>query len=106
MLFQSCKDGEKYRREILELGKPYNESSVKTLRDLNADIISYGTIEDTLDSEYVVKCLNTTFNDYTKKSTCEFIYKGEKPILEEFKIWMQKEDITKDNTSDETLSHD
>lgn len=97
-LVDADKDGEKYRREILELGKPYNESSVKTLRDLNADIISYGTIEDTLDSEYVVKCLNTTFNDYTKKSTCEFIYKGEKPILEEFKIWMQKEDITKDNS--------
>lgn len=33
-----------------------------------------------------------------KKNTCEFIYKGEKPILEEFKVWMQKENITKDNS--------
>lgn len=96
------KDGEGYKREILKLGIPYENSSVKTLRDINSEIIDYGTIEDCLDCNYVIKQLKNAFYNVTGNKSCAFTYKVERPILEEFKTFLAKNNISK-NVSNEII---
>lgn len=88
--------GEKYKKDIIKLGNPFNDNSVKTLRDLNDEVINYGTIEDTLDSKFVIKNLKLAYMELMENKNCDFEYSETKPILEEFKICMNKEKINKD----------
>ena len=96
------KDGEGYKREIIKLGTPFESSSVKTLRDINSEVIDYGTIEDCLDYNYVAKQLKTAFCSITENRSCSFVYSAEKPILEEFKIFLARNSISK-NISNEII---
>lgn len=61
------KDGRKYKENILKIGGAYNSETVFTIRDLEGSIIDQGTIEDTLDVEYVkmqfVKYYKATFGE-------------------------------------------
>lgn len=101
-IIDADKEGEKYKKEIIKLGTPFENCSVKTLRDLNSEITDHGTIEDTLDINYVVKQLKKAYSDITGNRSCTFAYAAEKPILEEFKNFLARENITK-NTSGEIL---
>ena len=94
------KDGEGYKREIVKLGTPFESSSVKTLRDINSDVIDYGTIEDCLDYNYVIKQLKTAFCNITESKSCTFSYLSEKPILEEFKVFLTKNSIPKNKSNE------
>ncbi len=96
------KDGEGYKKEIVKLGTPYENSSVKTIRDINSEIIDYGTIEDCLDYNYVTKQLKIAFCNVTENKSCTFAYSAEKPILEEFKNFLARNSISK-NTSNEII---
>lgn len=98
------KDGEKYKKEILKLGNPFEEKSVKTIRDLDTEVIDYGTIEGTLDIAYVTKYLKKAYSDITGTTTCNYTYSNEKPIIEDFKIYMLQENIAK-STSCEVIEN-
>ena len=92
--------GEKYKKEIVKLGEPFDNNSVKTLRDFNDEVISFGTIEDTLDYAFVIKNLKLAFSELLENKNCDFEYSETKPILEEFKIYMNKEKINKDKAEE------
>lgn len=101
-LVDADKEGEKYKKEITKLGDPFNTNMVKTLRDFVAEIIEYGTIEDTLNKDFVIKCLEKAYKEITAEKTFPFVYNEEKAILEEFKIFLNIQKIDKD-TIDEIL---
>lgn len=83
-------EGEGYKSKIIELGVPYSDDNVKTIKDLVDAIISKGTIEDTLKPEYVSKNFKEATKELTGFNTWEFTYAGTKPILEELREYIQK----------------
>ena len=85
-------DGHDYKRKILNLGTPYNEHNVKTIREMCGTIIPRGTIEDTLDSKYVTSIINRAIKQ--KNKSLEFVnLEKEKPILENLKIYLNKHEL-------------
>lgn len=87
-------DGKKYKSSILHIGRPYDNNNVKSIRDLS-HVISNGTIEDTLNYEYVI----SKINEVIKTESLTFTYFKTKPILEELKIYLQKNGL-KENSKD------
>ena len=75
------KDGADYKCDIIKLGEPYTEDNVKTIKELSDDIISKGTIEDTLKVDFVVKHFQKEFKNLTDITEWDFEYSEEKPIL-------------------------
>ena len=90
------KDGAGYKCDIIKLGEPYTEDNVKTIKELSDDIISKGTIEDTLKVDFVVKHFQKEFKNLTDITEWDFEYSEEKPILEELKIYVKQKDKTID----------
>lgn len=84
--------GEKYKKEIIKIGNSFNDTSVKTIRDLVSEIIEKGTIEDTLKPEFVIKNMKDSVKGILPNETFAFEYTGEKAILEEFKIYLSSHD--------------
>lgn len=91
-------EGEKYKKEIIKLGNLFDENSVKTLRDFVAEIIEKGTIEDTLNLDFVVKCLNGAYKEVLPEKTSSFAFISEKAIIEEFKVFLKSENTDKTTT--------
>ena len=83
-------DGIDYKKRILNLGSPYSDDNVKTIKELDDNIISKGTIEDTLKSEYVIRQYKKALNEMIKVTGWDFEYANEKPILEELKIYIRR----------------
>ena len=79
-----------YKSKIIELGEPYSDDNVKTIKDMVDSIISKGTIEDTLKPEYVSKHCKDATKEITGFSSWNFSYTGTKPILDELKIYIQQ----------------
>ena len=98
------KIGEKYKQDIIKLGSPFDENSVKTIRDFNDEIISYGTIEDTLDNDFVIKHLTKAYKEKLNKGECAFKYDNTKAIIESFKIYLNQEKVSK-NIADEIIEN-
>jgi len=75
------KDGRKYKENILKIGGAYSSDTVFTIRDLEGSIIDQGTIEDTLDVEYVkmqfVKYYKATFGE----ELGDVSFSMDKPVL-------------------------
>lgn len=93
-------DGKKYKEKIIELGAPFSPSNVMTIRDLCGDIIVGGTIEDTLNLEFIKACLNPLI----KKENAELNFEDEntsRPILEKIKIFLHKNGLN--DKSDEII---
>lgn len=78
-------DGQNYKKNILNIGDPYNDNNVKTIRDL-CHVIAKGTIEDTLNYEYVI----SKINEVIKTESLTFTYSKTKPVLEELKVFLLK----------------
>ena len=89
-------DGSGYKKDIVNLGEPYTEDNVKTIKELSDSIVSKGTIEDTLKTEYVVKHFQKAFKKLTGIDEWDFTYTGQKPILEELKVYVKQKDKTVD----------
>ena len=88
--------GEKYKKDIIKLGEPFSEMSVKTIRDLNDEIVAKGTIEDALNVDFVIRCLNSAYSEILQKEDFSFSVSEEKPIIEEYRIALTKAKIQKD----------
>lgn len=83
-------EGEGYKNKIIELGSPYSDDNVKTIKELVDSIISKGTIEDTLKPEYVIKNFKDATKELTGVNTWNFTHSGTKPIIEELKIYIKQ----------------
>ena len=74
------KDGVGYKSDIIKLGEPYTEDNVKTIKELSDDIISKGTIEDSLKVDFVVERFQKAFKKLTDITEWDFEYSGEKAL--------------------------
>lgn len=89
-------DGQKYKNEILKYKGIFNTSNVHTLRDLSSSIISGGTIEDCLGITYIQSQFNTLSQHSDFNFEEKLIINEQSPCLEQIKIYLQKNSITKD----------
>lgn len=83
-------DGRKEKEKILKIGGAYTDKNVFTIRDLVGEIVDKGTIEDTLDSDFV----KATFVKYCKDTynkDIDFEVNSTQPII------MQITDLLKAN---------
>ncbi len=87
------KDGKKYKEDILNIEGIYSNNNVFTIRDLVGNIKAGGTIEDTLNKEFI----ESEFNRFTsKKFKFEAItLKEDGPFMEQIKAYI-KEYLEKD----------
>ena len=101
-------DGKKDKKDIIKIGGGYTEDSVFTIRDLVGEIVDHGTIEDTLDVNFVVSQFKKMYEStYGEKP----VFKSEpgKPILKQLIIWLKSKkqfskwdmDLFKKQLSDE-----
>ena len=82
------KAGQQMKKDVIKLGQDYSDSTVFTIRDLVGDIISGGTIEDVLPTEWVKNKINEVLHD---AGIADFNIIGDKPILCDLLIHIQKE---------------
>lgn len=75
------KDGRKYKENILKIGGAYSSDTVFTIRDLEGSIIDQGTIEDTLDVEYVKKQFVKYYKATFGEELGDVSFSMDKPVL-------------------------
>ncbi len=75
------KDGRKYKENILKIGGVYNEDNVFTIRDLIGDIVDQGTIEDTLDLEYVKSQFLNYYRSIYEEELTDVNFDRNKPVI-------------------------
>ncbi len=84
------KEGRKYKENILNIGGVYDKNNVFTIRDLAADSINNGTIEDLLDKGFLksqfIEFYKTTFDNEIEID----IVKDETPFIEQISIYLKK----------------
>lgn len=84
------KDGQKYKEKIIKIGGPYNENTVYTIHDLVGDVVNNGTIEDTLELEYVKsKFIEFYKKQYTEEPSDFNLLEGE-PFINQLTVYLQK----------------
>ena len=74
------KEGQVDKAKIIKIGGRYTSDSVFTIRDLNGNIIEGGTIEDTLDLNYVVSQFKQFYKDLFNENI-EISFTDTKPVL-------------------------
>lgn len=90
-------DGRKDKKCILKTGGIYTEENVFTIRDLVGEIKDQGTIEDTLDVNFVTSEFKKIYKSLYDEEP-DFILDPEKPILKQIVIWLKsKNKLTKWN---------
>ena len=88
VILDDDKAGQQMKKEIIKLGQDYSDSTVFTIRDLNGNIISGGTIEDVLPAEWVKNKINEVLH---AEGIADFNIIGDKPILGDLIIHIQRE---------------
>lgn len=80
VLLDDDEAGRNDKEKILKIGGVFNENNVFTIRDLVGDIIQNGTIEDTVNSDYIKvqfnKCYNEKFGELP-----DIEFSGSTPII-------------------------
>lgn len=74
------KEGQVDKAKIIKIGGRYTSDNVFTIRDLNGNIIEGGTIEDTLDPNYVVSQFKQFYKDLFNENI-EISFTDTKPVL-------------------------
>lgn len=82
--------GQKNKKSILKIGGIYNENNVFTIRDLVGDIIPQGTIEDTLDNEFVKKQFEKFYKETYKENLVDFKLESTQPIIKQITEFLKK----------------
>lgn len=75
------KDGRKYKDNILKIGGAYNADTVFTIRDLVGEIVNQGTIEDTLDVEFVKSQFRNFYKTTFDEVLTEISLSKDKPVI-------------------------
>lgn len=81
-------DGQSYKKKIIETGGVFNNDNVFTIHDLVSDIIQNGTIEDTLDPDFI----KSTFNKFYKETfneAKELTLKEGEPVIRQIESMLK-----------------
>jgi predicted ATP-dependent endonuclease of OLD family len=90
VILDDDKDGKKDKSNILKLRGSYSVNNVFTIRDLVGEIKDSGSIEDSLNKNYI----ETEFKEFYQQkfgSNCVFSLLEESPFIEQIKKFLQKE---------------
>ncbi|RLA82771.1 MAG: hypothetical protein DRG78_06290 [Epsilonproteobacteria bacterium] len=99
VIVDADEEGEKYKKSILKLSGNYTNENVFTIRDLVAEVVSGGTIEDLLGKEYVESQFKKLYTEiFGNEST--FILLENSAFIDQIKIVLLKDEKTKKEVSD------
>lgn len=87
-ILDSDEQGICYKEKVLKIGAPYNSTNVKDISMFVDDFVSNGTIEDTMDPNYIVNCFKENIKTIIWDN---FNYDKEKPIINQIKVYIQKD---------------
>ena len=82
--------GKESKKKIIEIGGIYSPKNVLTIRDIEPEIKSEGTIEDTLGLEFIQSILNKCWMQRFQEKTCNLKLKDDEPFIQQIKIHLQK----------------
>lgn len=83
------KDGRKYKEDILKIEGVYSKKNVFTIKDLVGNIKAGGTIEDTLNKEFMESQFNKFITSKKFKSEA-IILKEDEPFMAQIKAYINK----------------
>lgn len=84
------KDGQKYKENILKIGGVYSENNVFTIRDLEGGIVDEGTIEDTLERDYIKSQFVKYYKDKYGEEPTDFDIVNDKPVISQIIVFLKK----------------
>lgn len=82
-------DGKKFKENILRLEGVYNNENVFTLRDIEGAVVNDGTIEDLLDSDYLLSQFKKTYKEAFDEET-DFELSAGSPVINQISIYLKK----------------
>lgn len=88
-ILDSDEQGICYKEKVLKIGTPYNSTNVKDISMFVDDFVSNGTIEDTMDPNYIVNCFKENIKTIIWDN---FNYDKEKPIINQIKGYILQKD--------------
>lgn len=83
-------EGKAYKEKIIRIGCSYSKANVLTIRDLNGSIVDGGTIEDTLDKNFLESEIAKTFKKTFSDEEYDFILDEASPSINQVKIYLQR----------------
>lgn len=93
-ILDSDEQGICYKEKVLKIGAPYNSTNVKDISMFVDDFVSNGTIEDTMDPNYIVNCFKENIKTIIWDN---FNYDKEKPIINQIKGYILQKDQNIEN---------
>ncbi len=69
VILDDDEDGKRDKERIIKIGGVFSETCVFTIRDLVGDIVSGGTIEDTLSQSYIISIFKAMYRDVCGEDT-------------------------------------
>ena len=91
VILDDDKNGKKYKKNIIQIGKYYSIKNVFTIRDLVGEIVNEGTIEDTLGKGFIESKFKTFYKVNFNKD-CSMSLEEEKPFINQIKAFLSKND--------------
>lgn len=93
-ILDSDQQGIGYKEKILKIGEPYNNNNVKDISLLIDNFVPNGTIEDAMDSNYIISCFKENIKTVIWDN---FDYDKEKPIINQIRVYILQHDQTIEN---------
>lgn len=85
--------GLKDKKDILKIGGVYSENNVFTIRDLVGEIVPQGTIEDTLDNEFLRKQFEKFYNETYEEDLVGFKLESTQPIIKQITEFLKEKKV-------------
>jgi predicted ATP-dependent endonuclease of OLD family len=94
--------GQKYKEQIIKLGSNYSSSNVLTIRDVESNLITNGTIEDMLGVEFIQSELDSYWASFFDGQANTLKLKTGEPVMQQIKVQLSKlkSDLDSDKFND------
>ncbi|WP_406655662.1 AAA family ATPase [Methanolobus sp. ZRKC2] len=90
VILDDDEEGRKYKDKIVRIGGNFTEKNVLTLRDLEANLIAGGTIEDLLGKSFVESTFREQYNSEFEKDPDAFSLDEKTPFLDQIKKYLYR----------------
>ena len=82
--------GKAYKAKIVRIGGSYSANNVLTIRDLVGGVVAGGTIEDTLDKNYVESKFKELYRSHYSEAECDIVLDETIPFVGQMKAYLNR----------------
>lgn len=90
VILNDDESGKQYKEKIIKIGGNFAESNVLTLKELEPQIITGGTIEDLLGKTFIESKFKEQYNSDFESNPVGFLLDETKPFVNQIKIYLQQ----------------